>query len=399
MKMKKRIKILRIIPTIDPMYGGPSKTIIDTSLMMANKGFEIDILTGLQKKGSKVYKAKKNTSLNSKKIRIINMGKHFFGDYCFNLRQFIWLYNNRDKYNFVIVHGLWQFSTLMARILLKKNYFIFIHGQLDPWFSENFLKKIKKQIYWFFFEKRNLLNSSSILVTSQGEKKTLKNTYVNTSNINKKVVRYGILKPKINRKKALNNFYKSFPKLKKQKFYLFLGRFHEKKGCDLLIKSIKEVEKKVDDIFLLAGPKTNSNYEKKIQILIDKYKLKEKIIFSDMLLDDVKWGAILASKAMVLSSHGENFGVSLVESMCFGKPVLTTNKVNISNEILKHKAGLISDDSVDDFSKIILRFNKYKKKELNIYSKNAYKCFVNQFDLSIEKNSLNELIKKNINPE
>ena len=64
MKMKKSIKILRIIPTIDPMYGGPSKTIIDTSLKMANKGFEIDILTGLQKKGSKVYKAKKNTSLN-----------------------------------------------------------------------------------------------------------------------------------------------------------------------------------------------------------------------------------------------------------------------------------------------------------------------------------------------
>ena len=67
-----------------------------------------------------------------------------------------------------------------------------------------------------------------------------------------------------------------------------------------------------------------------------------------MLLDDLKWGSILASKAMVLASHGENFGVSLVESLSLGKPVLTTNKVNIHKEILRDKAGFISKDNVYD---------------------------------------------------
>ncbi len=120
--------------------------------MLAKKGFDIDILTGIQKKSSN-----KNYIFKSNRIKIINKGEHSFGDYCFNFDQFKWLYKNRDKYDYTIVHGLWQFSTLMARLLLRNRYFVFIHGQLDPWFNENFFKKLKKQIYWFFFEKKKFI--------------------------------------------------------------------------------------------------------------------------------------------------------------------------------------------------------------------------------------------------
>ena len=394
--MKKKIKILRIIPTIDPIFGGPSKTIIDSSFMLIKKGFEVDILTGEQKGSLKKSHLKKNYMFKSNKIKIINKGKHMLGDYCFNLKQFTWLKKNRNKYDLTIVHGLWQFSTLMARFLLKKKYFVFIHGQLDPWFNENFFKRLKKQIYWFFFEKKNLLNSKSILVTSQGEKLSLSKTFVNTDGIKKKVIRYGIFKPKINKKKILNEFYRKFPKLKNKNFYLFLGRFHEKKGCDILIKSIKKIEKKFNGMILFAGPQTGSEYENKIKKLSIKYNLNKKIIFSDMLIEEKKWGAILASKAMVLSSHGENFGVSLVESMCLGRPVLTTNKVNISKEILYDKAGYISNDNVKDFANILMKFSKLKNSDLKILSNNALKCFAKNFDLSKDKNSLNNLLKMNL---
>ena len=181
--MKKKFKILRILPSLDPIFGGPSKTIFDSSFMLTKKGFEVDILTGEQKGSSKKNYIKNINMFKSNKIKIIKKGKQSLGVYCFNLEQFKWLYKNRYKYDYTIVHGLWQFTTLMARILLKKKYFVFIHGQLDPWFKENFFKKIKKQIYWFLFEKKNLLNSKSILVTSKGEKSSLNKTFVNTSGI------------------------------------------------------------------------------------------------------------------------------------------------------------------------------------------------------------------------
>ena len=43
--MKKSYKILRIISSIDPEFGGPSKTVIETSLALCNQGFKVDIIT------------------------------------------------------------------------------------------------------------------------------------------------------------------------------------------------------------------------------------------------------------------------------------------------------------------------------------------------------------------
>ena len=115
------------------------------------------------------------------------------------------------------------------------------------------------------------------------------------------------------------------------------------------------------------------------------------------MLDDLKWGAILASKAMVLASHGENFGVSLVESMSLSRPILTTNKVNIFNEIKNYKAGYVCDDNVKSFANILLKFSKLERKKLRVLSKNAYNCFAKNFDLSIDKkNSLKNILKENI---
>tara|TARA_B100001094_G_C17855093_1_gene634584 strand:- start:22 stop:186 length:165 start_codon:yes stop_codon:yes gene_type:complete len=48
--MKKKIRILRIISSLNPKYGGPSKTIIDSSLNLIREGFDVDILTHDSKK-------------------------------------------------------------------------------------------------------------------------------------------------------------------------------------------------------------------------------------------------------------------------------------------------------------------------------------------------------------
>ena len=92
-----------------------------------------------------------------------------------------------------------------------------------------------------------------------------------------------------------------------------------------------------------------------------KYNLEKKVILSDAIYGDLKWGAIVESKAMLLASHGENFGVALVESLSLGKPVITTNKVGISDDIIKYKAGIISNDDVASFTRNFKKFINYSK--------------------------------------
>ena len=384
---KKKIKILRIISTLNPKYGGPSKAIIDSSIVLAQKGFHVDILT-CDRKNEVFFK--------SKKIKIINKGPSYFGTYWFNPKLFFWLKKNKDKYSSFIIHGIWQFKTLLARLLIKKKYYVFLHGQLDPFFETNFFKLIKKKLYWFLFEKKNLIDAKSILLTSKGEMQTLNKTFVDTNNIKKKIVKYGIIEPKFKKKELKTKFYRKFKKLKNKDFFLYLGRFHEKKGCEIIIEAVKKLGKDFSDLILMIGPLENSAYERKIINLINEYSLDKKIIVSNGIFNDLKWAAIHESKAMLLPSHGENFGVSLVESMCYGKPVLTTNKVNISNEILRYKAGYISKNNIDSFVRIIKNFNGLNKLKLNRMSKCARNCFNENFNLSSNKNSLYNLLKKEI---
>tara|TARA_B110000503_G_scaffold49172_1_gene79906 strand:- start:552 stop:995 length:444 start_codon:yes stop_codon:yes gene_type:complete len=145
------------------------------------------------------------------------------------------------------------------------------------------------------------------------------------------------------------------------------------------------------------GPFIGSKFEIKLKVLVKKYKLEKQIFFSNAQFGDIKWGAIHSSKAMLLPSHGENFGISLVEAMSAGKPVLTTFKVNINDIIIKYNAGLISRDNLTHFSKILLQFQMLNKKKKNKISNNALKCFKDNFDISSNHNSLSSYIKKEIN--
>ena len=385
--MKKNIKILRIIATLDPKFGGPQHGIIESSKHLIQNGYKVDIVTIDKKKYL-------NLNLNYKNLRIINFSDSIGKDYRFSFKLFLWLLKSKKYYDYFIIHGLWQFPTLLARIVLKTKYFVFTHGMLDPFFRLNFFKKIKKQIYWYLIEYKNLQKADSILLTSIGERKCLKNTYVKTDKLNTKIIKYGMFKKNINQKSAINKFNLKFPFLKKVNFYLFLGRFHEKKGCEIIIESIYRFSNKIKTPVLLAGPMLNTTYERFLKSLVKKYNLKNKIIFSDAIFDEIKWGAILNCRAMLLPSHGENFGVAIAEALSVGKPVIITKKVNIASIISKYKAGYTLSDNVKSFSKGLKKFEKLNHSSLNKISKNAKLCFDENFNLELGKYNLYELFTK-----
>ena len=189
--MKNTIKLLRIISSLNPKYGGPAAAIIDNSLYLKSKGIRVDIVTN-DCENSNFYKGNK--------LRVVNVGSKYFPK-SFNPFLFFWILKNRYKYDNFVIHGIWELNTLIAKLLLNKNYYVFIHGQLDPYFNSEKIKILKKKIYWFLIEKKNLINSKSLLLTSTNEKKLLNKTFVNTKGIKKTVVEYGIRKPKFDKKK------------------------------------------------------------------------------------------------------------------------------------------------------------------------------------------------------
>ena len=124
--MKRKLKILRLMTSIDPKFGGPNITVISSSLVLSKQGFKVDILT-CDPKNSNFIKTKK-IFFKSKKIRIINKGPSILGEFGFSLKYTLWLLKHRHEYDAFIIHGIWLYPSLIARILLKKKYFVFTAG-------------------------------------------------------------------------------------------------------------------------------------------------------------------------------------------------------------------------------------------------------------------------------
>ena len=71
---------------------------------------------------------------------------------------------------------------------------------------------------------------------------------------------------------------------------------------------------------------------------------------------------------MVLSSHGENFGVSIVESYV-AQNRFWPHISGVSPEIVNYKAGFVSKDNAKDFSSILIKYLKLRNNKLNVLSK------------------------------
>ena len=53
--------------------------------------------------------------------------------------------------------------------------------------------------------------------------------------------------------------FSKFPELKRKKIILFLGRIHEKKGCDILIDAFEKIHLNYKDAHLVfTGPKNEN---------------------------------------------------------------------------------------------------------------------------------------------
>lgn len=287
------------------------------------------------------------------------------------------VYKNADM---IFVHGLWQWPGVKAWNCFRKYqtpYMVFPHGMLDPWFKKTYpLKHIKKQIYWYWRQGKIIQNAYRVCFTTEEERRLAQKTF-KPYKANEVVTGLGVSEAPAIKDTQLKAIYSLFPDFKNKKVLLYLGRFHPKKGVDLLINSFLKYSKK-NDILLLAGPFDNADPHIKYLKELTR-KNNNQIVWSGMLKDDLKWGALRMADALILPSHQENFGMVIAEALSVETPVFLTNKVNLWREVHDSGAGIVSDDDqggIDDLIQQWVSDFHYECLE------NASKCFREKLHIS-----------------
>jgi glycosyltransferase involved in cell wall biosynthesis len=333
------MKILHLLSTIDPRAGGPAEGVRQSGLNMTALGHEVEVVT-LDDPAAPWLAAFPLT------VHALGPSR---GNYGLTPHLVPWLTTHAARFDAVIVNGLWQYHSYGAWKALRTSavpYYVFPHGMLDPWFKRTYpLKHLKKALYWPWAEYRVLRDARRVLFTAEEERVLARQSF-RLYRANEEVVAFGTNPPPAFSSALRDAFLSAFPELDGKRLLLFLGRIHEKKGCDLLIKAFAEV-RHIDPRahLVMAGP-DSGEWTPALQKLAREVGVADRITWTGMLLGDMKWGAFQASDAFVLPSHQENFGIAVAEALGCGLPALISDKVNIWREVEADGAGFVATDTV-----------------------------------------------------
>ena len=372
------MRTLHIINSFSPAAGGPQESVRQLAKASLEVGAVMEVVC-LDNPGEPF--------LAGIPCPVHALGQPYLGEYGFSPRLWRWLRENLDRFDGIVMHGIWTFPGVALRLAARRArrpYGIFIHGALSPWFRRKYpLKHFKKMLYWPV-QYPVLRDALAVCFTAESER-DLARTDFRPNKWNSVVIRYGIADPEENGKfpdGQVEAFYRRFPALRGRRYLLFLARIHAIKGCDLLLEAFAKVAASVPDVDLVMAGPDQVGMQAQLQRMTEEAGIASRVHWPGLINDDLKWGALRACDAFVLSSHSENFGVAVVESLAAGRPVLISNQVNIWSEIVRDGVGLVDDDTLEGTERLLRRWLNLSSAEREVMALRARPSFVRRYRIN-----------------
>lgn len=363
------MKILHIVPTYWPAYGrgGPIWSVHNMNKRLVRKGVDVTVYTTdidilekvplnqeIKLDGVKVYYFKASFPRIWEYWRVgflpAFLPRHW--EYSRDLHKA--LQKTVGQFDLIHITSTFLFASILGFWYAQKNkkpYIISPRGNLmEPLELKNpFLKRIYIAII-----ERWVLKNAAIHFTVPKEKEDYKRYRLPLYRTSF-VIPNGIEKEEFVAHPRNGYFRKQLGISKNRKIVLFLGRLNWKKGLDVLISAMALVIKENPKALLVIAGSDEGGYRQKVEKWIEDYNIRSHVIFTGMLRDENKLGALVDSDVFVLSSYSENFSMAAVEAMYFCMPVVITNNVGIAPYVKEAKAGFVVFKEKNELAGAILK--------------------------------------------
>jgi glycosyltransferase involved in cell wall biosynthesis len=161
------MKILHVIPSVSPLRGGPSKSVLGMVKALNQLGHEAEILT-TNDHGLDLLDVPLNSLIDWEgvPVRFFNRFSPNISsirEYSFSAPLLQWLWRNINSYDLLHVHAIFSAPSTMAMVIARMKkvpYLIRPPGQLCEWALGH--RGWKKQIYLNLIERSNLNHSQRI---------------------------------------------------------------------------------------------------------------------------------------------------------------------------------------------------------------------------------------------
>jgi glycosyltransferase involved in cell wall biosynthesis len=138
-----------------------------------------------------------------------------------------------------------------------------------------------------------------------------------------------------------------------RKVVLFLSRLDPKKGLDLLLEACALLQKQGQHAVLVLCGDGDKSFVAGLRQAIEAWEIQDSVVWTGFLDTPEKYAALRDADVFALPSYSENFGVSVVEAMSQGSPVIVSDQVALHREIAEGGAGLVVPCAVHELQQAL----------------------------------------------
>ncbi len=218
----------------------------------------------------------------------------------------------------------------------KVPYCMQTHGALDPVVFHKRERRFAKRLYETMIEWRNLRRATGLIFTTAGERDAAAALRLQVPAY---IVPAGLDIDQYNRATDTEGFRKHHG-LEGKDLILWMGRISKVKALPKLAEAFISIAARYPNTALVIAGPDQDNERAALEKILGDAGLENRVTFTGMVDGNEKLAVLKAAQLFVLPSYTENFGISAMEAMAVGCPVIVSDNVKIAPEIVAKGAGL-----------------------------------------------------------
>ena len=279
-----------------------------------------------------VLKAEKVPSRDEKVVVLIPSPPAFFKEKI-----------NEFKPSIIHVHGVFKpIQGGAVKAAKQENVPVIIspHGMLEPWLwkQKGVVYYGLKRLYWNILLKPTLKKADYVHAITDQEAETLKKEFPNVPQI------------QISNAIELAEYRGEQKEPDADRYLLFIGRLHPKKGVDLLIHAFDKSA--VEHVRLvIAGPDFDVDYTHQLKQQVEQLGLSQRITFVGSVHGEEKSELLQKAWCTVIPSYSDVVALVNLESAASYTPTITTTMTGLSD--WEEGGGLLVEPELEPLTEAI----------------------------------------------
>jgi glycosyltransferase involved in cell wall biosynthesis len=343
------MRILHVTPVLEPAAGGPVFALLGVVQAQIKVGLDVRVVAAYHSGGM----LPSSHVLEEEHVEIIPIGPVY--------TSLGWRFDTRkllrpliQESDIVHIHTVWEDIQHQAAVLcrrLHKPYVFHPCGMLDVWALNR--KSLKKNLYWKWRLHQDLQHAIALHVATVSEHDQVAQLGLRPPVI---IAPNGVFLTEFEKLPPRGEFRKKHPELLGHPLIVFLGRVYPGKGIEMLIPALAKLEDR-STMLAVVGP-DSTGYGAPMKALARELGVEDRVVFTGMARGRDRIEALVDADLFSLPSEHENFGVSVLEAMAAGTPVVVSDHVALFQDIAHAQVGEAVPLDVDRLADALNRWMK-----------------------------------------